>query len=134
MVELDLISFDADQTLFAFQKVLEEPLTTVADFLSTQLKTKITSGDLQNTRDRIASRFPTSTIDMLEIRRLSFAECTNSHPQSDELVEEAMKVFKKNDLEPSTSIQASLKHLANCPELLHWGSLQTAILILSGQV
>lgn len=90
MNAIKLISFDADQTLFDFQRVMKEALMAVTKFLG-EAGILTTPEVLKETRDGIAKRLNGQAIDMLELRRLSFVVVT----QGDEkLVNEAMMIFQ----------------------------------------
>ncbi|KZL21596.1 Flavin mononucleotide phosphatase YigB [Pseudovibrio axinellae] len=90
-----LISFDADQTLFDFERILEEALITTASFLSHYSEKPITPRYLQKIRDSIVDDMPAKTIGLLEIRRASFEQALNPLSNARELSEQALVIFKK---------------------------------------
>ena len=68
-----LISFDADQTLFDFERVMYQALSVVAEHIYDRYSIRVSVKELKDRRDRIASKATAST-PMLELRRLSFQE------------------------------------------------------------
>lgn len=89
----ELISFDADQTLFDFDRVMAQALDGVADFLGPHLPGNITPTHLRQVRDDIAARYGDQKIDMLALRARSFHAVLAEHSKRDELVDQAMAIF-----------------------------------------
>lgn len=89
----DLISFDADQTLFDLEKVVAQALDGVTDFLQPHLSSGITAAHLRQVRDDIAARYENQKIDMLALRAHSFRAVLADHGARDELVDQAMAIF-----------------------------------------
>lgn len=89
----DLISFDADQTLFDFDRVMAQALDGVADFLRPHLSGNITAALLRQVRDDIAARYENHKIDMLALRAHSFRAVLAGHAARDDLVDQAMAIF-----------------------------------------
>jgi putative hydrolase of the HAD superfamily len=84
-----MVCFDADQTLFDFHKVMMEALAETSDFFETKgLKT--TPELLKTVRDQIALEYANKSIDMLELRRLSFLKISCSQS----LASEALQIFQ----------------------------------------
>lgn len=95
MQTIKLISFDADQTLFDFDRTMREALSTVATFLTQTHDTPCTTELLCSTRDHIADAHQNQAIDMLELRRLSFLHILSAHPDAKAITQEAMALFKQ---------------------------------------
>lgn len=115
MPPIKLISFDADQTLFDFDRTLREALATVAHYLTTSHNTPCTAQDLRSTRDHIAKAHQGQAIDMLELRRLSFLHILADHPKADAVTQEAMALFKQERFGKTylyDNVQATLAQLA----------------------
>ena len=93
VTDIQVISFDADQTLFDFNRVMREALQKVSLFLADEAKVQCEWQELRRTRDRIERRFEGQAVDMLTLRRLSFEEVLSDHPDRQELVEKAMSIF-----------------------------------------
>jgi len=94
MTLIKTISFDADQTLFDFQRTLAEALHAVSAFLSDGFGLQISATVLRATRDEIYEQSRGRAIDMLAIRRMSFHRLLEEHPDCDMIVEQAMQVFE----------------------------------------
>jgi len=78
MNNLSLISFDADQTLFDFERVMFKALATVSEHLHDRYGIRIGPIALKERRDRIAANAKATTT-MLELRRRSFHEVLEEH-------------------------------------------------------
>ncbi len=90
-----LISFDADQTLFDFERILEEALITTASFLSHFSEKPVTPRCLQKIRCSLVKDMDPEGIRLLEVRRASFEQALKSRSDARELSEQALEVFKK---------------------------------------
>ncbi|WP_108818114.1 HAD family hydrolase [Pseudovibrio sp. Alg231-02] len=90
-----LISFDADQTLFDFQRILDEALITTASFLSHYSDKPITPKRLKKIHKSLVEDADPNNIRYLEIRRASFEQALNPLSNAKELSEQALAIFKK---------------------------------------
>jgi len=91
----ELISFDADQTLFDFKRVMHEAHFEVAEWMQQELKIEITADGLRDVRDQISDEYSDRAIDMLELRRQSFKLVLKPVSNADALVSKAMEIFTK---------------------------------------
>ncbi len=90
-----LVSFDADQTLFDFQRILDEALITTASFLSHYSKKPITPRRLKKIRNSLVEDAAPNSFGLLEIRRASFEQALNPLSNAKELSQQALEVFEK---------------------------------------
>ncbi len=90
-----LISFDADQTLFDFQRILDEALITTASFLSHYSEKPITPRRLKRIHKAFVEDADPNNIRLLEIRRASFEQALNPLSNAKELSEQALEIFKR---------------------------------------
>jgi len=95
MNSLELVSFDADQTLFDFHRTMGEALQEVSNFLAQEYHLAISPELLKSTRDKICMAHKGRAVDMLTIRRMSFSEVVAGHRKKNDIVEGAMQVFKE---------------------------------------
>ncbi|WP_299345459.1 HAD family hydrolase [uncultured Maritalea sp.] len=94
MTCIKTVSFDADQTLFDFQRTLEDALNAVSAFLYDDFGLQISAQVLRSTRDEIYEQSRGHAMEMLTIRRLSFQRVLVGHPDCDMIVEQAMQLFE----------------------------------------
>ena len=71
---IELISFDADQTLFDFDKTLKEALAALSAHLAERHGFAATVDQLQATRNRVAAQHKAGAIPLLTIRRRALQE------------------------------------------------------------
>lgn len=79
MQHFSIISFDADQTLFDFNRVMFEALEAVCTDLCTRHGIEVTADELKARRDRIASDIDDPSVGMLELRRRSVQGVLSDH-------------------------------------------------------
>ena len=79
MNEYSLVSFDADQTLFDFNRVTLDTLDAVRTYLYQQYEIDVSVDAMKARRDRIATATADPTIGMLELCRRSFEEILLEH-------------------------------------------------------
>lgn len=91
--DIRVVSFDADQTLLNFRRLLVECLQKSADFLTAETGQNVAWQDLQLVRDQILERHHGRIINLLTIRRLAFEAYLSGSDNADRLVEGAMQVF-----------------------------------------
>ena len=92
--KVKLIAFDADQTLFDFQKKLHEALKTVSEYLR-QHGVVVTVDQLQSKRDYYADLFRGKQIRMLDLRRQSFENIVGDVRGKTQIVAEALDMFER---------------------------------------
>lgn len=90
---IDLITFDADQTISDFRAILAEALEASAAFLNPHLPQPVTPQALQALREEIFHRPGNANRKMLDLRRMSFLELLGDHPDAAKIAENAVHIF-----------------------------------------
>jgi putative hydrolase of the HAD superfamily len=90
-MQIDLISFDIDDTLIDFRETLTHALTTIAEFLSAETGTLFTARILQDARNHFAAQPEAQGMALLDIRRAGFAKALDTHQAH--LADPAMDMF-----------------------------------------
>lgn len=90
-----LISFDADQTLFDFDRVLNEALIATSSYLSHYSDHPITPSQLHRAREDVAQEVNGKPLTLIELRRQSFLRVLGPMVNAEELAAHALDVFKK---------------------------------------
>ena len=95
MSPFSVISFDADQTLFDFRRVVREALDAVVAHLAHHHGISESVPGLQARRDRVAAHVDDPAVGMLEVRRLSFEAALAAGSVDDpSAVAEVMQIFE----------------------------------------
>ncbi|MBO6564814.1 MAG: HAD family hydrolase [Pseudomonadales bacterium] len=95
MKRFSVISLDADQTLFDFNRIMLEALAAVCEDFFTRHNINVSASQLKSRRDQIASKIDDPSFAMLELRRRSFQEVLSDHSIHDPAeVGRAMEIFE----------------------------------------
>lgn len=91
--EIEVVSFDMDQTLVDFRRLLRECLQVTASFLESKTGHPFSIEQLQRTRNQVAQNYEGRVFNFLDLRREAFVASTAGFMNSKELVDEAMELF-----------------------------------------
>lgn len=111
---IELITFDADQTLSDFWAVLARALRVAADVLNPHLPQPITPDALQDLREAIWHRPGNKHVAMLELRRMSFVEVLGTNPARRRIADQALDAFtdvRFNQIELMDGARKAIDHL-----------------------
>ncbi|WP_321337048.1 hypothetical protein [uncultured Cohaesibacter sp.] len=93
MPKLELISFDLDRTLFDFERTLNKALQAVAVFLAAETGIVVSVNQLHKRRNDLSKTHRGRSMDMLALRRESFASFVSERSNRLEIIDGAMFAF-----------------------------------------
>ena len=93
MPKLELISFDLDRTLFDFERTLNEALQAVTVFLAAETGIVVSVNQLHKRRNDLSKTHRGRSMDMLALRRESFASFVSERSNRLEIIDGATFAF-----------------------------------------